>query len=42
MLSKLSEILDKIDTGQELTDYSILNQDSELIDKIKKEGELDD
>ena len=38
----LSEILDRIDTGQELTDYSILNQDSELIDKIKKEGELND
>ena len=39
MQNKLSEILDRLDTGQELTDYSILNQDTNL---IKEEGELDD
>ena len=32
----LSEILDKLDTGQELTDYSILNQDLEMLSKIDR------
>lgn len=39
MHDKLSEILDKLDTGQELTDYSILNQDTNL---IKEGDDLDD
>ena len=39
---KLSEILDNLDTGQELLDYSITNQDYDLINKIKRGDDLDD